>query len=92
MTTTTTMGVKIDTEIRDRLRALGERKQRSPHWLMRQAIVRYLEEEEEAQRRNEETLERWAQYESTGRHLRNDVVTKWLGTWGTKKESRCPKR
>ncbi len=89
---TTTMGVKIDTQIRDRLRALGERKQRSPHWLMRQAIVRYLEEEEDAQRRKEETLERWAQYESTGSHIRNDVVMKWLGTWGRRKESKCPKR
>ncbi len=47
----TTMGVKIDTQIRDRLHALGKLKQRSPHWLMRQAIVRYLDEEEAAQRR-----------------------------------------
>ncbi|MBI2840431.1 MAG: hypothetical protein HYX75_19100 [Acidobacteria bacterium] len=87
---TTTMGVKIDAEIRDRLKALGKLKQRSPHWLMCQAIVRYLEEEEAVQRRKKETLERWERYEATGRHVRNDVVMKWLKTWGTRRESKCP--
>jgi len=35
----TTMGVKLDEEMRHRLKSLGEAKQRSPHWLMKTAIA-----------------------------------------------------
>lgn len=43
---TTTVGVKLDDETRDRLKNLGEVKQRSVHWLMREAIQDYIEKEE----------------------------------------------
>ncbi|MBE2204099.1 MAG: toxin-antitoxin system, partial [Chthoniobacterales bacterium] len=33
--TSTTMGVKLDEQTRDRLKTLGETRRRSPHWLMR---------------------------------------------------------
>ena len=42
----TTMGVKLDRETRDRLQKLGKARNRSSHWLMREAIRRYLEVEE----------------------------------------------
>jgi len=38
-----TVGVKLDDEIRDRLKSLGEARQRTTHWLMREAIREYLE-------------------------------------------------
>lgn len=41
-----TIGVKLDEEIRDRLKSLGTARQRSTHWLMREAIREYLEREE----------------------------------------------
>ncbi|MDP2204520.1 MAG: ribbon-helix-helix domain-containing protein [Methylicorpusculum sp.] len=43
---TTTVGVILDDETRDRLKNLGEVKQRSVHWLMREAIQDYIEKEE----------------------------------------------
>ncbi|MBS3955354.1 MAG: ribbon-helix-helix protein, CopG family [Methylomicrobium sp.] len=43
---TTTVGVKLDDETRDCLKNLGEVKQRSVHWLMREAIQDYIEKEE----------------------------------------------
>lgn len=49
---TTTIGVKLDAEIRDRLKALGAIKHRSAHWIIREAIREYLEREEEIERRN----------------------------------------
>ena len=42
----TTIGVKFDRETRARLQKLGQARQRSTHWLMREAIRRYLEVEE----------------------------------------------
>ena len=42
----TTVGVKLDGETRARLKKLGDARQRSTHWLMKEAIARYLEAEE----------------------------------------------
>ncbi|MFK8250957.1 trifunctional transcriptional regulator/proline dehydrogenase/L-glutamate gamma-semialdehyde dehydrogenase [Ancylobacter terrae] len=40
---TTTMGVKIDDELRERLKAAADRHGRTPHWLVKQAIQAMLE-------------------------------------------------
>lgn len=55
----TTIGVKLDAEIRERLRNLGEAKRRSTHWLMREAIARYLETEERYEREKAEDQAEW---------------------------------
>ncbi|WJV56170.1 trifunctional transcriptional regulator/proline dehydrogenase/L-glutamate gamma-semialdehyde dehydrogenase [Prodigiosinella aquatilis] len=39
----TTMGVKLDESTRDRLKAAAQRIDRTPHWLIKQAIFTYLE-------------------------------------------------
>ncbi len=88
--TSTTMGVKLDEQTRDRLKTLGETRRRSPHWLMREAIREYLEREEEAERRNLEADEAWADYQRTGQFVSNEAMTAWLDTWGTDKEGPCP--
>ncbi|MCI4183485.1 hypothetical protein MRP14_18890, partial [Dickeya dianthicola] len=40
---TTTMGVKLDEATRERLKAVAQRIDRTPHWLIKQAIFSYLE-------------------------------------------------
>jgi predicted transcriptional regulator len=87
---TTTMGVKIDEEIRSRLKTLGEARKRSTHWIMKEAIVRYLEQEEEIERRNLEANQAWKDYMETGVHVTNENMTDWLDSWGTDKEIKCP--
>lgn len=71
---TTTVGVKLDDETRDRLKSLGEMKQRSGHWLMRQAIQDYVESEE---RRNPEADETWLKYKhlhaQSGDNIRSTI-------------------
>jgi len=71
---TTTMGVKLDNDVRDRLKALGTVKERSPHWLMKKAIQEYLEKEEVREREKEEDRQRWQRYQDTGEHLDHDEV------------------
>ncbi len=39
---TGTQGIKIDEQTRDRLKRLGERRERSPHWLMRTGLCSSL--------------------------------------------------
>jgi len=62
-----TVGVKLDEETRERLRRLGEAKSRSAHWLMKEAIERYLDDEEHYEREKAEDRERWRRYVETGR-------------------------
>ena len=48
---TTTMGVKLDDATRERIKSAASRIDRTPHWLIKQAIFNYLEKLE-----NDETL------------------------------------
>ncbi len=41
---TTTMGVKLDDATRERIKAAANRIDRTPHWLIKQAIFNYLEQ------------------------------------------------
>lgn len=40
---TTTMGVKLDDATRERIKTAATRIDRTPHWLIKQAIFNYLE-------------------------------------------------
>ena len=40
---TTTMGVKLDDATRERIKSAATRIDRTPHWLIKQAIFNYLE-------------------------------------------------
>lgn len=88
---TTTSGIKLDRRTLARLRVLSRAKQRSQHWLMKEAIGRYLDEEEDAERVKRETLERWASYEATGEHVSARLMKAWVETWGTAQERPWPR-
>jgi len=75
---TTTVGVKLDDETRARLKMLGEARQRSTHWLMREAIRLFLDTEERYEREKAEDLGRWERYLATGEHLDHEEMGAWL--------------
>jgi predicted transcriptional regulator len=87
----TTMGVKLDEDTRNRLKTLGEHRERSPHWLMKKAINEFLDKEEELEQRNREADDAWSEYQTTGQSVSHETMDAWLETWGTDKESPCPK-
>ena len=86
----TSKAVKLDDAIYDRLKVLGETRQRSPHWLMKEAIRQFLDREEAAEKIRLDTLQRLAQFESDGKTISHDVVDAWLDSWGTDSEDQCP--
>ncbi len=81
--------VKLEPQIKDRLERLSEIKHRKPHWLMKEAIIRYLDEEEYNEQLKQETIARWEEAE-TGKVVSNEAVMKWLATWGTEEEGERP--
>ena len=84
------VGVKLDDELQNRLKALGERYERSPHWLMKKAIAEFVDREEAAEQERQLLLDRWNRYQETGESVSHETVVNWLETWGTDKEGPCP--
>ena len=79
--------VKIDDELKKRIQRLADMRQRSAHWIMRQAILDYVEHEEKKERFKEEAAHAWTAYQETGRRLTGQETRDWLNTWGTEKET-----
>lgn len=71
---TTTMGVKLKPEAREWLKRLGAAKERTPHWLMKRAILEYLEREEVYEHEKQEDLQRWQRYQDTGEFLSQEEM------------------
>ena len=86
-----TQGIKLDDDIRKRLKALGELRNRSPHWLMRTAIQSYLEREENYEREKREDMDRWDRYQLTGVFISHDKAAEWLDKLARGTDAPCPK-
>jgi predicted transcriptional regulator len=65
----TTQGIKLDEETIKRLKSLAHQRNRSAHWLMRTAILDYLDREESYEKEKEEDMERWERYVLTGKAI-----------------------
>lgn len=83
--------IKIDGELKSRIQHLAGLRQRSSHWIMREAIAQYVDREEAREGFKQEALASWAAYQETGRHLTGQETRVWLNTWGTEAEAELPK-
>ena len=63
----TTIGVKLNEDIRTRLKTLGESRDRTPHWVMKKAITEFLDRGEELEIRNRAADESLNEYLTTTR-------------------------
>ena len=82
--------VKLDDDLRDRIQSLAQSKQRSAHWIMREAIREYVSREEARRSFDQATIGALEEYQETGLHLTGEEVFAWLETWGTDEESEPP--
>lgn len=84
------LGVRLDKQLESRLNALAAKTHRSKSFLAKEALTRYVEEEERKQRENELTMARWEEYQETGEAVNNEDMMDWLDSWGTDEEKPCP--
>ena len=84
------LGVRLDEQLENRLNALAAKTHRSKSFLAKEALTRYIEEEERKQRENELTMARWEEYQETGETVNNKEMMDWLDSWGTDEEKPCP--
>ena len=77
-TTVRPVAIKIDDDIKFRVKRLADARHRSAHWLMRQAITEYVDREEKRETFRQDTLKAWEEYRTTGLHVTAAEADTWL--------------
>ena len=72
------IAVKLDVDIRDRIKNLADARHRTTHWLMKEAIKQYVEREEKQATFRENALNTWQEYQLTGLHISHQEADAWL--------------
>ena len=84
----TPVAVKLDEDVHSRMKVLAEARDRSPHWMMREAIAQYVEREEKAishrggnaarEAFRQDGIRAWNAYQETGLHVTHAEADAWL--------------
>jgi len=72
------IAVKLDQDTRDRLKRLADAKDRSTHWMLREAVAQFVEREEKREAFRQAGLQAWQEYQATGKHVTHDEADAWL--------------
>jgi predicted transcriptional regulator len=82
--------IKLDHADRDRLKSLAIAKKRTAHYLMREAIQKYLATEETQQRFIEVAKNSLADYKKTGSHITLEEFSAWTKAIKTNPKTPMP--
>lgn len=82
--------VKLDDDLKGRVKHLADARRRTPHWIMREAIAEYVEREEKRESFKREALEAWEDYKHTGLHLTGEEVDEWLAKLEVGEDAEMP--
>ncbi|HCL5254293.1 TPA: CopG family ribbon-helix-helix protein [Salmonella enterica] len=82
--------LKLDDELKARVRKLADTRDRTPHYLMVAAITEYVAREEQRESFKQEAINSWREFQETGLHLTNKEVSDWLNAWGSEGEEDAP--
>jgi predicted transcriptional regulator len=72
------VAIKIDEDMKARVKRLADARQRTSHWLMREAIAQYVDREEKREAFRQDALKAWEAYRTTGLHVTADEADAWL--------------
>jgi predicted transcriptional regulator len=85
------ISVKIDDALKGRVQHLAAARQRSSHWIMREAIARYVEQEEALDSVRQAAIAAWESYQATGLHVTFDEADAWFAELESGKPAEPPK-
>lgn len=74
---TATVGIRLGSDMQARLKALGSRRDRSPHYLMKEAVEIYLKREEKIEAEKTLLHTRWEKFELTDETVSHGDVKAW---------------
>lgn len=84
------VAIKIDADIKERVKRLADARQRTPHWLMREAIRQYVEREEKREAFRQDAINAWNEYQATGLHVTMPEADAWLAKLEAGKDAEPP--
>jgi len=90
MTANHPIAVKLDQDTRDRLKRLAEARDRSTHWLLREAVAQFVEREEKREAFRQAGLQAWAEYQACGQHINHNEADAWLARLEAGEEVEAP--
>jgi predicted transcriptional regulator len=90
MSNTVALSIKLESSYKDRLSHLAVAKKRTSHALAREAIQRFVEQEETHENDRKEAIASYEEYLETGLHITLDEADEWMATWGNTNEKDMP--
>jgi len=84
------VAVKLDPQMHDRVKQLAEARDRSTHWMLREAVAQFVEREEKREAFRQAGLKAWGNYQETGLHVTQDEADEWLAKLETGEEAPVP--
>jgi predicted transcriptional regulator len=72
------VAIKIDDDTKARVKRLADARQRTPHWLMREAITQYVDREEKRESFRQDTVQAWEAFRAAGQHVTAEAADAWL--------------
>lgn len=78
ITATAPLAVKVDQDLKDRMKTLAKVQHRSTHWIMREAIRQYVDREEKREQFRQDGIKAWTEYQATGMHVTLEEADQWL--------------
>ena len=86
-----TTSAKLDSATKERVRRLASAHRRSQHWVMREAVERYVEGEEKREPLRQAGLAAWSEYQTTGLHVTAKEADAWLAKLEASSRAVIPK-
>ena len=84
------VAIKVEADIKERVKRLAEARNRTPHWLMREAIRQYVDREEKREAFRQDAINAWNDYQATGLHVTLDEADAWLARMEAGKDAEPP--
>ena len=70
--------IKLDPDIKAGIKRPADSRSRASHWLMREALVQYVDREEKREVIRQDAIKAWEDYQSTGLHVTAKEADDWL--------------
>ena len=90
MSAPTTTSLKLDPQLKKRVQRLASARQRSAHWIMREAVEQYVAREEKREQLRKDALAAWNHYQTTGLHATAEEADAWLAKLEAGENAKAP--
>jgi predicted transcriptional regulator len=87
---TATTTLKLDADLKDRVRRLAAARRRTPHWILREAVEQYVGREEQREQFRQDALTAWSDYQANGLHVTAEEADAWLAKLEAGEDAEAP--